>query len=95
MRANDLLAKQVGFKDSPSYQDTDTIPLTKSVGWLPAKDCFNVMWQNRELLAELMKPENAEVAPEQAGQLKTMWEQVDRELDAFAPALKTSDAKTT
>lgn len=95
LRANDVLAKQVGFKDSAKYQETDTIPLTKSVGWLPAKDCFNVMWQNRELLLELLKTMEGEVTPEQENQLRTMQEQIDREIDAFLPGIQSPAVKAS
>jgi transcriptional regulator with XRE-family HTH domain len=95
LRANDLLAKQVEFQDSPKYQDTDTIPLTKSVGWLPAKDYYNIEWQNRELIAELLKSKNDEMTVEQESQLKAMQKQMDREIDAFMPGFKSLEDNAT
>ena len=55
LRKNDLLARQVGFKDDPKLSNEAQIPLTKSVGWLPAKEMFNVAWQHRELMKEMSR----------------------------------------
>jgi len=53
LRSNDLLAKMVEFKDDPKLKDDDTLPLTKTTGWLPAKEVFNIWWQHREFLKEI------------------------------------------
>ena len=91
LRDNDLLAKQVGFKDSPSYQDDQKIPLDKTIGWLPAKDCFNIAWQNRELFKELATSKAEDLTEEQKAQLETMQAQMEREIDAFMPGFKSTD----
>jgi len=47
LRKNDLLAKQVGFKDNPKLKDDEKIPQAKTTGWLPAKELFNIAWQHQ------------------------------------------------
>lgn len=85
LRENDLLASRVGFKDDPNLKDETKIPLAKTVGWLPAKDTFNVAWQNRELINEINTAENAELTKDQQERLTKMTKQLDSEIDPFLP----------
>ena len=88
LRGNDLLAKQVGFKDDPKLKDKEQILGEKTVGWLPAKDCFNVAWQNRGLFDQLVASEDDEMTAEQKARLETMKAAMDSEIDAFMPGFK-------
>jgi transcriptional regulator with XRE-family HTH domain len=83
LRENDLLAKQVGFQDDPKFKDAETFPLTRTVGWSPAKDIFNVMWQNREFFAELLKSKNEEMTKEQEEKYLIIKAEMQREIDGF------------
>lgn len=81
LRTNDLLAKMVDFKDDPKFKDDDTLPLTKTTGWLPAKELFNIWWRHRELLAEISATQDAELTEEAKSRLKTVEQQIEKELD--------------
>lgn len=85
LRQNNLLAKQVGFKDEPKLKDDDQIPLTKAVGWMPAKDLFNIAWQHKELLKQLAVNGDAELTDAQKAELAEIEKQHGREIDAFLP----------
>ena len=85
LRDNDVLSKQVGFKDDPKLKDEDKIPLAKTIGWLPAKDCFNIVWQNREFMKALLNSDSESLTDEQKNQLAAMEAQMDKEIDAFLP----------
>lgn len=85
LRQNNLLAKQVGFKDDPKLKDEEQIPLTKAVGWLPAKDLFNIDWQHKELLQELGDSDKEEPTEAQIAELAQIEKQRDKVIDAFLP----------
>jgi transcriptional regulator with XRE-family HTH domain len=90
LRDNNLLAKQVDFKDDPKLKDEEELPLSKTVGWLPVKDCFNIFWQNRELFNELAALDDETMTPEQKARMEKMGDQMDNEIDAFMPGFKSS-----
>jgi transcriptional regulator with XRE-family HTH domain len=94
LRENNLLADQVGFKDDPNYRDDQRIPLSKTTGWIPAKDCFNIAWQNRELFKELMESQEDELTKDQEERLQAMQAQMEREIDAFMPGFKSTDTSS-
>jgi transcriptional regulator with XRE-family HTH domain len=89
LRANDLLAKMVEFKDDPNLKDDETVTMTKSTGWLPAKEMFNIWWQHRELLTEILKTQEGELTAEATAKLEDAAAKIEsaleRELDAFLP----------
>jgi transcriptional regulator with XRE-family HTH domain len=85
LRRNDLLAKQVGFKDDPKLKDEDQIPLTKTVGWLPAKELFNIRWQHQELMKTITASGAQEPTEAQKTELVEMEKKLDKEVDAFMP----------
>jgi transcriptional regulator with XRE-family HTH domain len=86
LRQNDLLAKQVEFKDDPSLKDDQEIPLSKPVGWLPTKDFFNIGWEHQEFLNELASlKEDEELTEAQKAKLEQIKKQGDAEVDRFLP----------
>ena len=85
LRKNDLLAAQVGFKDDPKLTDDERIPLTKSTGWLPAKEIFNIWWQHREFLKEIIELDEKDLSEAQRSKLAAIEKQADKEIDAFLP----------
>lgn len=85
LRGNDLLAKQVDFKDDPKLKDEEQVLLSKTVGWLPTKDCFNIAWQNRELFDQLATCEDEDMTEEQKARFEKMGAEMDAEIDAFLP----------
>ena len=85
LRENDLLAKQVDFKDDPKLKDEEQVLLSKTVGWLPAKDCFNIAWQNRELFDQLANCGDEVMTEEQKARLEKMRAEMDAEIDAVLP----------
>lgn len=85
LRKNDLLARQVGFKDDPKLSNEAQIPLTKSVGWLPVKEMFNVAWQHRELMQEMSRSGSDNLTEAQKVELAEVEKQRDRDVDAFLP----------
>jgi len=85
LRQNDLLAKQVQFKDDPSLKDDQEIPLSKPVGWLPAKDFFNIGWEHREFLNEVASLEEDQLTEAQKAKLEQITKQGDAEVDRFLP----------
>ena len=89
LRDNDLLAQMVHFKDSPDLKDDDILPLTKASGDLPTKELFNIWWQHRELIAELLKTPDSELTDEAKTKLEVVGQQIeqalDREIAAFLP----------
>ena len=95
LRENSLLANQVGFKDDPNFRDDQKIPLSKTVGWLPAREWFNIFWQNRELFKELMESQQEELTSDQVERLQAMEAQMDSEIDAFMPGFESSKPTDT
>ncbi len=85
LRANDLLAKMVGFKDDPKYSDDQTLPLTKSVGWMPTKEIFNSAWSHRAVLQEILQNPEASLTPENKAALEQMEKQWDDEFKRIVP----------
>ncbi len=85
LRQNDLLAKQVGFKDDPKLKDDEQIPMTKTVGWLPAKELFNIAWQHREFIKELEASDETALTEDQKAKAKEIQMKLDKEVDAFLP----------
>lgn len=85
LRQNDLLANQVGFKDDPKLKDEEQIPLTKTVGWLPAKELFNLSWQHQEFLKEISDVDDKGLSEAQETKLAEIRKQCDREIDTFLP----------
>ena len=81
LRGNNLLAEQTGFKDDPALNDEQKIPLTRTVGWMPAKDAFNIMWQQRELVCELLKNPNGELSAEAKTRMEEMTAQIEKQMD--------------
>lgn len=82
LRGNDLLAKMVGFKDDPKLKDDDTLPLEKTVGWFPAKELFNVVWQHREFLKELLATSEETLTDETKSQLGSRLEAIENQVDS-------------
>jgi transcriptional regulator with XRE-family HTH domain len=85
LRQNDLLAKQVQFKDDPSLKDDQKILLTKTVGWLPTKDFFNIGWEHREFLNEVASLEDEQLTEVQKAKLEQINKERDAEVDRFLP----------
>lgn len=85
LRQNDLLAKQVGFSDDPKLKDEDQIPLTKTVGWLPVKELFNIGWKHNELIKELAADGEAEPTEAPSIKLAEIEKQSEQAIDAFLP----------
>lgn len=85
LRQNNLLAKQVGFKDDPKLKDEEQIPLTKTVGWLPAKELFNIQWQHQELMKEIGDSGGKDLTEAQKAELAEMEKQRDKEMNSFLP----------
>jgi transcriptional regulator with XRE-family HTH domain len=85
LRQNDLLAKQVGFKDDPKLKDEEQIPLAKTIGWLPVKELFNIQWQHKELMKGVFSLNSIEPTEAQIAESVEMEKQIDREVDAFLP----------
>lgn len=85
LRQNELLAKQVGFTDDPKLNDEDQVPLSKTVGWLPAKDLFNIVWQHHAFMKEISVSDKDEPTEAQKAKLAEIEKQRDREIDSFLP----------
>ena len=81
LRGNHLLAEQTGFKDDPALKDDDKIPLTRAVGWIPTKEIFNIMWQQREFICELLKNPDGELDEATKVRLEAMAAQVEKQVD--------------
>jgi DNA-binding XRE family transcriptional regulator len=81
LRDNDLLAKSVGFKDDPKLKDDEILTLTKATGWLPAKEFFNVWWQHRELVGEILKSDGDELPDETRAKLEQLGETLEKAMD--------------
>lgn len=81
LRDNDLLAKSVGFEDNPKLNDHEVLTLTKATGWLPAKECFNVWWQHRELVAQILKTNGDELPDETRMKLEQLGETLEKTMD--------------
>jgi hypothetical protein len=84
LRANDLLARMVEFKDDPKYNDDQVLPLTKAVGWMPTKEVFNIAWNHRAVMQEILRNPNADLTPEQQAALEEMEKQFDAEIKRSA-----------
>ena len=85
LRKNDLLAKQVGFKDDPKSKDEEQITMTKAVGWLPAKELFNISWQHQEFMKEIEALDETELTEEQKAKGAEIEKKLDQAVDAFLP----------
>lgn len=85
LRANDLLAKMVNFKDDPQLKGDETLPLTKSTGWLPGKEMFNIWWQHREMILEVLKTQGDELSDETKSKLQAVEKDMEQEIDKFLP----------
>jgi transcriptional regulator with XRE-family HTH domain len=85
LRANALLARMVNFKDDPKLKDDATLPLTKSTGWLPGKEIFNIWWQHREMILEVIKSQGDEMTDEAKAKLQEMQKQMEQEMEKFLP----------
>ena len=80
LRENDLLAKMVEFKDDLKYNGDEVLPFTKTVGWMPVKEFFNITWHHRVMLQELTDNPSISRTPEQEAAFKEMQKQFDAEL---------------
>ena len=68
---NDLLAKQVGFKDDKKLKDDEQIPLAKTVGWLLSKELFGITRAAyQEFMKELIALGEKEPSEEQKAKIK-------------------------
>jgi hypothetical protein len=74
----------VNFQDDPNLKDDETLLSTKSVGWLPVKEMFNVWWLHREMLREVLKTED-ELTDEIKIKLQTIEKEIERQVDKFLP----------
>ena len=86
LRDNEVLAKQTGFKDDPALKDDAKIPLTRTVGWLPVKDASNIMWQQRELICQLLKNPDGELTGEAKARMEEMATQLEKQMDEVVSA---------
>ncbi len=86
LRENKLLSEQTGFKDDPALKDEAKIPLTRTVGWLPVKDATNIMWQQRELICQLLKNPDGEISEEAKARMEEMATQLDKQMDEVVSA---------
>jgi transcriptional regulator with XRE-family HTH domain len=84
LRNNDRLAKMVDFKDDPNWKDDETIPLTKTTGWLPVKELFNLWWQHREFLSEIAKTQEAELTDEKKSKLEQLAQSLEKVMNQEA-----------
>lgn len=80
LRANSLLAQMVEFKDDPKYNDDEVLALTKSVGWMPVKEVFNIAWNHHVTLQELLNSPSASLTLEQEAAIKEMDNQFGAEI---------------
>ena len=85
LRHNDLLAKQVAFKDDPKLKDEDQLPLTKTVGWLPARELFNIAWQHREFMKTLGDSDAESLTEAQKVEIAEIEKQREAEVNSFLP----------
>jgi transcriptional regulator with XRE-family HTH domain len=85
LRANDLLAQMVGFKDDPKYGDNDTLPMTKSTGWMPTKEIINIAWSHRALTQEILRNPGTPLTPEHKAALEDIAKQLDAESKRIVP----------
>jgi transcriptional regulator with XRE-family HTH domain len=83
LRDNDLLAKMVGFKDDPDLKDDEKLLLTKTTGWFPTKELFNITWQHREFLTEMIKMQGDVLGEEAKAKAEQIEKQLDLEMDAY------------
>lgn len=81
LRDNDLLAKSVSFKDDPKLKAGDILTLTKATGWLPTKELFNVWWQHRELVGEILKVDGDKLSDETRAKLEQLGETLEKTMD--------------
>jgi hypothetical protein len=79
LRGNGLLAQMVEFKDDPKYKDDEVLPLTKSVGWMPVKEVFNIAWNHHVTFQELLNSPSVSLTPEQKAAIKEMDKQFGTE----------------
>jgi len=87
LRDNDLLATMAGFKDDPNLKDDDTQLLTKTTGWLPSKELFNIWWQHRIFLREVLETQGSALNDEARAKLESMVEQMKKEMGSEFGAL--------
>jgi hypothetical protein len=74
----------VEFRDDPKYDDDDVLPLTKSVGWMPTKDVFNIAWNHRAVVQQILRNPTASLTPEQEATLEQMLKQFDAQIKRTA-----------
>lgn len=84
LRDNDLLASMVNFKDSPDFKDDDKLPLSKTTGWFPVKEAFNIAWCHRQLLKEFLQTPETELTEEAKAKFEAAAAQIEKEMDAEA-----------
>jgi transcriptional regulator with XRE-family HTH domain len=83
LRQNISLAKQVGFKDDLKLKDEEQLPLTKTVGWLPSKEMYNIDCQHQEFLKVIGALDEQELTEAQKAKLAEIEKQRDREIETF------------
>ena len=81
LRDNGVLGQQTGFKDDPALKDDQKIALIRTVGWLPTKDFFNIWWQHREPVCEILNNQDGEMSQEQKAIFEEMADQVQKQMD--------------
>lgn len=81
LRANDLLAGMVGFRDDPKLKDDEMLPLAKTVGSFPTKELFNVAWQHRQFFREILANPDEALSEEARAKLTSRLEQIDGQMD--------------
>lgn len=86
LRQNNLLASKVEFKDDPKLNDDDKIPLTKTIGWMPTKDFFNIAWKHREFIQEYLRETlsspHEELSTERKAEIEAKLAAIEKENDA-------------
>jgi transcriptional regulator with XRE-family HTH domain len=85
LRINPILAKHVNFTDDPALKDEQQIPLARPIGWLPTREVFDLAWQHREFLLEMLKSQAEELTDEQKARLAEIEKQKDAVIDKYLP----------
>jgi transcriptional regulator with XRE-family HTH domain len=94
LRNNNVLAEQTGYKDDPALKDDDKIPLTRTVGWLPQKDFFSIIWQHLQLYTEILKDQDGVLTEEAKARLAILAGQIQKQMNdagyASYPTLRST-----
>ncbi len=81
LRANPPLARLWNFRDDPKLKDDQALLLEKTVGRLPIKELFNICWQHRELLSEIVRTKESDLTDEQKLKMEQALQSIDKQMD--------------